>query len=87
MARNLPDADIIISTPFHPAYVTRGLIEKARAVSAFPACFGCGVKARRTLAYAGARAAMLHISAILILQVMARRCFLLASAHAHKGAF
>lgn len=31
MARNLPDADIIISTPFHPAYVTRGLIEKACA--------------------------------------------------------
>ena len=33
MARNLPDTDIIISTPFHPAYVTRGLIEKVRAGS------------------------------------------------------
>ncbi|KAK9826143.1 hypothetical protein WJX81_008585 [Elliptochloris bilobata] len=29
MVRNLEDTDIIISTPFHPAYVTRELIEKA----------------------------------------------------------
>ena len=36
MARNLPDADIIISTPFHPAYVTRGLIEKVRVRMLFP---------------------------------------------------
>jgi len=31
MARHLPDTDIIISTPFHPAYVTRDLISKASA--------------------------------------------------------
>lgn len=28
LARHLPDTDIIISTPFHPAYVTKELIEK-----------------------------------------------------------
>ncbi|KAK9917019.1 hypothetical protein WJX75_000031 [Coccomyxa subellipsoidea] len=29
LAKNLPDANVIITTPFHPAYMTRELIEKA----------------------------------------------------------
>lgn len=40
MARHLPDTDIIISTPFHPAYVTKDLISKASASAMLTAYLG-----------------------------------------------
>ncbi|KAG7698714.1 hypothetical protein KL930_001492 [Ogataea haglerorum] len=30
LEKNIPDADVIISTPFHPAYITKERIEKAK---------------------------------------------------------